>query len=194
MVQSTTLSPCEPLTWKFFTFICQHRIFMNRSYRQNLWHFWMLNLEILWNLALLEEEHPWNVKGTTCWWLGILWKAGCVVISAHQHQVCGFKQINHILPHRFFNGSTGGSFWAEVVHNMLPYSPVTLIPSLISPCVSQTGSCLVQSHSSPPSLWVSCLFHQLFWVWPCLLWLIPGFCSSLLMSSLQLHIAPPVSG
>lgn len=22
--------------------------------------------KILWNLALLEEEHPWNVKGTTC--------------------------------------------------------------------------------------------------------------------------------
>lgn len=93
-----------------FTFICQHGIVTNWSYRQNLWHFWMLKLETLSNLALLEEEHPWDVKGTGCWWLGILWKAGCMVISAHQHQVCGFKQINCILPYRFFNGSTRGRF------------------------------------------------------------------------------------
>lgn len=173
-----------------FTSICQYSIVMNWSYRQNLWHFCMLKLETLLNLALLEEEHPWNVKGTTCWWLGILWKAGCAVISAHQHQVCGFKQINHILPYRSFNGLTRGDFWTKVFYDTLPDSLVTLIPSLISPCVPQTSTCLVQSHSSPSSFWVSCLLDQLLLSLAMTSsWTLLQPCSWVLFSSTLLHLS-----
>lgn len=150
-VQSTTLSPCEPLIWKCF---------LLRVPTQYL-HDLKLQTK---SVAFLDAKTRNPVESCTAGRgtsleckehyllvTGILWKAGCMVISAHQHHVCGFKQITIFYLTGLSVAQPEEDFWAEIVYDMLLDCLVTLTLSLISPCVPQTSSCLAQSHSSPPS-------------------------------------------
>lgn len=157
---------------------------MTWSYRDNLWHLWILKPEIPWRLSLLAEERGCNVKGTNCWWLQTSPLKSrlldCFCSSPPGLWFLRTGKPYFTLQVFWWLKHSAISVHFCTVYKALPHSPVTLISALSFFPVSLSPAAALTEVTH--SFLLASKFHVYFasyvWLWLWLLWLIPGLCSS----------------